>query len=319
LAFDELGPDPSQLATQKYTVSATGVISRTFSLWKQHLVQYIIIVGIIGAGTTALSFVVLFILFETIGILGTDPITYLVSILAFTSLPDMTLIGVSLLFASVVFVVNAILGGAAIKFALDDYSARSGNIRTSLSHSYGKALNFITVQLVISFLGAILLYPGLNLFMNAMALIDITNPYNPIFPPDAIEMVMTGSVLLLVGGLIMIYISPRLAPATAIVIGTNLSAIDSLKKSWAITNGNVLHVIGSWIIFGIAVNVLRLIFDAFMYLLGYVSPMFEPFYLVIESVLFALLFWSLNYIFPVVLYRDLGSRVKESSLDELMI
>jgi membrane-anchored glycerophosphoryl diester phosphodiesterase (GDPDase) len=317
LAFDELGPDQSQLNTQKYTLSATGVVSRTLGLWKRRFVQYIIIVGIIGACTVTGSFIVLFALFGTIGIIGTDPVTYLVSILAFTTLPDLTLIGVTLLFASVVFVVNAILGGAAIKFTLDDYNARNGDIQTSLSHSYGKALNFIAVQLVISFLTAIFLYPGLNLLLNAMTSIDITDPYNPIFPPDAIQMMMVGSTLLMVGVLVMVYISARLAPARAIVIDTNLSAIASLKKSWVLTSGNVMHVIGSWFIFGIAINVLGFLVSAFTYLLGYVG--LYSYSLVIESIIGALLFWALNYIFPVVLYRDLSSRVKESSLDELMI
>jgi len=319
LAFDELGADPSKQTTQKYTVGATGVVSRTLSLWKQHFVQYTIIVGIIGAATIMVSFIILFTLFGIIGVMGTDPILYLVTILFFTSLPDLTLILVSLLFASVVFVINAILGGAAIKFALDDYSARGADIRTSLSHSYGKILNFIAVQLAISFLVSILLYPGLFLVTNVIGIIDISDPYNPIFPPGSIEMLMAGSVLFLVGGLFMIYISARLAPAPAIVIDTNLSAIDSLKKSWAITSGNVVHVIGSRLVFGIAVIVLGLLATAFAYLLGYVNPVFDSFYLVIESILIALLFWALNYIFPVVLYRDLSSRVKESSLDELMI
>jgi hypothetical protein len=317
LAFDELGP--SQMDAQKYTVNATGVVSRTLGLWKRHLLQYIIIVGIVGAGAIAVSFVILFALFGTIGILGTDPVSYLVNTLFFTSLPDLTLIAVSLLFASVVFVINAILGGAAIKYALDDYSAHSVDIRASLSHSYGKILSFISVQLVISLISAILFYPGLLLLTNVMGIIDISDPYNPIFPPGAIEMMMEGFVFLLVGGLITIYFSARLAPTTAIVIDTDLSAIDSLKKSWAITSGNVLHVIGSWFIFGIAIVVLGLLVDAIPYLLSYFNSVFDPYTLVITSILGALLFWSLNYIFSVVLYRDLSSRVKESSLDELMI
>jgi membrane-anchored glycerophosphoryl diester phosphodiesterase (GDPDase) len=317
LAFDELGQSPSQKDAQKYTLSATEVVTRTLGLWKRHLIQYIVIVGIIGAGIVAVSFVVLFALFGTIGVLGTDPVTYLVSFLAFPSLPDPTLIGVTMLFASVAFIVNAILGGAATKFALDDYSANNGDIRTSLSHSFSKALNFIAVQLVTSFLTAILLYPGLNILMNAVLSIDLTDPYNPVFPPDAMEMALTGAVLLLAGGLILIYILPRLAPATAIVIDSNLSAIGSLKKSWALTSGNVMHVIGCWFIFGIIVDIFVVLVNVFTYLLRYVN--LESYALVIESIIGALLFWALNYIFSVVLYRDLSSRVKESSLDELLL
>jgi hypothetical protein len=324
LAFDELGP--SQMDAQKYAVNATGVVSRTLGLWKRHLVQYIIIVGIFGASTTLISFIILFTLFGTIGTLGTDPVSYIVSNLFFTSLPDSNLIVISLLFACVVFIINAILGGAAIKYALDDYGARGGDIRASLSHSYGKILNFIAVQLVISLISAIVFYPGLLLLSNAMGSIDISDPYNPIIPPGAVEMILEGFVILLVGSLITIYFSARLAPTTAIVIDTDLSAIDSLKKSWAITSGNVLHVIGSWFIFGMAFAVLGFLVEGLvflplytMYLFGYISSAFDSFYPVIGGVFTALLFWTLNYIFSVVLYRDLSSRVKESSLDELMI
>jgi len=312
LAFDDLGMDPSKQSTQDYTVNATGVVSRTISVWIRQIAQYIIIFGIIGAVLNVISFLILFTVFERIGVLGTDPLSYFVNIFAMTSLPDLTLIAVSLLFAIVAFIINAILGGAAIKFALDDYNARNGDIRTSFSHSYRKTFNFIAVQLVISFFSSILLLPGFYLLTNAMMNIDISDPFNPVFPPGSLENMMAGSGLIFIGGVILIYISARFAPTLAVVIDTDLSAIGSLKKSWNLTSGNVWHVIGSWIIFGLVVVVFGAIVGAVGYFL-------QPYNLVIDSIVTTLLFGALNFIFPVILYRDLSSRVKESSLDELMI
>ncbi len=312
LAFDELGKESSQQPEQDYTVNATGVVSRTISVWIRQIGQYIIIFGIMAAAMNLISFLILVAMFERIGVLGTDPLSYFVNILTLTSLPDLTLIAVSLLFAIVAFVINAILGGAAIKYALDDYNARRGDIRTSFSHSFGKTFNFIAVQLLISLFNAILLLPGFYFLINAMLLIDISDPFNPIFPPGSLEMMMAGAGLMFVGGIILIYVSARFAVALAAVIDTDLSAIDSLKKSWNLTSGNVWHVIGSWILFGFVVAVLGAIVSTLGYYL-------QPYDVVIPTIVTSLLFSALNFIFPVVLYRDLSSRVKESSLESLMI
>jgi hypothetical protein len=320
LAFDDkLGLGNPQPTAQDYTVSATGLVSRTLGLWSRRLIQYIIIVGIIGVVCTMSSLLLLFTLFGTIGVLQTDPFTYFFNIFIQPSLPDLTLVVVSLLFAIVAFVINAIIGGAAIKFALDDYNTHSGDIRTSFSHSFGKILNFVAVQLVISFLVSILLIPGLILLNNSLGAIDIIDPFNPIFPPGALEMMMMGFIFILAGALIMIYISARLSPTLAIVMDTDLSAIGSLKKSWEITSGNVWHVIAGRILFGIVVIVLGLAVSAFVYPLSFYNIIPETFSSVVENIVIALLFSVLNFIFPVVLYRDLSSRAKGSSLDELML
>ncbi|MFW9960324.1 MAG: glycerophosphoryl diester phosphodiesterase membrane domain-containing protein [Candidatus Thorarchaeota archaeon] len=312
MAFDELGKDSSQQFEQEYTFGATGVVSRTISVWIRQIGQYIIIFGIMTAAMNLISFLILIAIFERIGVLGTDLLSYFVNILTMTSLPDITLIAVSSLFAIVAFVINAILGGAAIKYALDDYNARRGDIRTSFSHSFGKTFKFIAVQLLISLFNAILLLPGTYFFLNAMQLIDISDPFNPIFPPGSLEMMMAGAGLMFVGGIILIYVSARFAVALAAVIDTDLSAFGSLKKSWNLTSGNVWHVIGSWILFGIVVVVLGVIVSSIGYYL-------KPYDVVIPTIVTSLLFGALNFIFTVVLYRDLSSRVKESSLEALMI
>lgn len=317
MAFEKgLGHDPSQPPeiAQDFTVSATGLVSRTISLWTRKLVQYIIIVGIVGAGLTLISFVMLFELFGTIGVLGTDPISYVFSIFTLTTIPDLTLIGVAIMFAIIAFGINAIVAGTAIKFALDDYGERRGDIGRSFSHSFKRTLNIILVQLLLSFLVSVVTTPGLILTSMAMEGIDISDPFNPIFPPGSLELMMQAFGLIIVGGIFLIYISARFAPTLAIVIDTDLSAIDSLKKSWELTSGNVLHVLAAQFLIIIVILVLDLIVN-----LGLTSVLYlSPYVIVVEVIISTLLFSSLNFIFYAVLYRDLISRTGISDLPDFV-
>jgi hypothetical protein len=315
LAFEgELGHDPSQPVAHDYAVSATGLVSRTISLWTRKLAQYIIIVGVIGAACVALSFILLFGLFGTIGTLGADPISYLLSLFFYPE-SDYILLGLSLGFAIFAFILNAIIYGAAIKFTLDEYGGNGGDVSTSFSHSFGRVLNVIIVQIILGFLVAIVLTPATIMTNRAMDMIDITDPFNPIFPPGSVELLMTAFALLMVGGIFLIYVQVRFVPTLAIVIDTDLSAIDSLKRSWGLTSGNFFHVFGGYILLGLAVIVLGLIVSSVLYL-TFLPPSFLS---LIESLVSVLLFGALTYIFTVVIYRDLSSRTVSSTLDDLMI
>lgn len=313
MAFDDdLGLTPSQPSTFDYSVSAIGLMSRTISLWSRKLVQYITIIGIFGAISGVFSFLLLFTLFDSIGVIGADPVSQYFSFFTYTVFPSDFFITVTLLFALVAFIINAIVIGATIKFALDDYGGLGASIGTSFSHSYGRMLNIIIIQLVISFLVSAATVPSLVMISRAMEVIDISDPFNPIFPPGSIELMMEAFALLLIGGIFALYILARLAPTLAIVIDSDLSVIDSLKKSWELTSGNVLHVLAGQILLSITVIVIGGVVGLFTYQL-------YPFDLVVASIVTTLLFGSLNFIFGVVLYRDLRSRTGTSSLEELML
>lgn len=315
MAFeDELGHDPSQPMGQDYVLSATGIVSRTISLWSRKIVQYIIIVGIISTVCIAVSVVLLFTLYGAVGTLGADPISYLISLI-FVPESDFTFLALALGFGILAFILNAIINGAAIKFTLDEYGGYGGGVGTSFSFSLGRLLNIIIVQLILSSLVAIILTPAMILTTQAMDLIDITDPFNPIIQPGAFELLMGAMGLLFVGGTFLIYIQVRFAPTLAIVIDTDLSAIDSLKRSWGLTSGNFLHVFGSYILLSLAVIVLGVIVSAAMAF----TLLLESYLLVIESLITALLFGALSYIFTAVLYRDLSSRTDTSTLQDLMI
>jgi hypothetical protein len=117
-------------------------------------------------------------------------------------------------------------------------------------------------------------------------------------------------LLFIVGGLILVYLQIRFAPAIAIILDTDLSAIDSFKKSWELTSGHTLHVFGGMVLIGIVSFVLSLIVS----IISDLSMLPTDTLSVLDSVLSTLLFGALSYIYAVVLYRDLSSRQDTSEL-----
>lgn len=315
MAFEDgLGTAPSHQREQSDALSAYDIMARTISLWTRKIGQYIVIVGIIGAASAAVSFIILNSLFGLIGTIGTDPLSLLVTLLL-DSAPDFTLIAVTVGFAFFAFVLTAITGGAAIKFTLDEFGGNGGDVGTSFSHSFGRIVNVIILQLILSFFVAVTLTPATILLTQGMDMIDITDFMNPIFPPGSIELVMEGLALFFVGGIFLIYINIRFAPALAVVIDSDLSAIDSLKKSWELTSDNFFHVFGSYILLNVAILILG------MAVTFVVSFIFIPdtYLLVVDAMVSALLFSMLRYIFTAVLYRDLSTRSGVSNLPGFIV
>ncbi len=293
---DELGYDPSQPRDQDYTLGATGLISKTISVWARNIVRYITIVGSIKAACVIASYAILVLMFNTVGTLGADPLSFLINLFFFPS--DFTLLVVSLGFAIFAFVLNAILYGAAIKFTLDEYGGNGGDIGASFSHSLSRVQNFIIVQLILTSVIAIVIIPALtfqaSLSFQAMGLFAL-------------------------GGIFIIYFNTRFAPTLAIVIDTDLSAIGSFKRSWELTSGNFFHVFGS----GLLMNIVVVIFSGIVSVVAYFTYLPDYDQLVLGAVVTALLFSVFNFIFQSVLYRDLISRTHEgsvsSSLDNLRV
>jgi hypothetical protein len=138
MAFeDELGHDSSQPMGQNYTLSATGLVSRTLSLWSGRVVQYILIVGVISAACAAVSVALLFAIFGLVGTIGSDPFSYVISFVM-DPLSDLPLLAVTTGFAIFAFVLNAIVQSAAIKFTLEEYGGTGGSVGASFSYSFRK-------------------------------------------------------------------------------------------------------------------------------------------------------------------------------------
>ena len=190
MAFEEeLGHDPSQPIDMDYTLGASGIISKTISLWTRNIVGYLAVTGFIAAACTIVSYVILVLMFNTVGTLGADPISYLISLFFFSE--EFSLLAASLGFAIFAFILNAIINGAAIKFTLDEYGGTGGNVSASFSHSRKRVLNFILVQLILTFIAAIIIIPVSVYSLEAITMIDMSDPLNPIFPPGSMELLMT--------------------------------------------------------------------------------------------------------------------------------
>ena len=306
MAFDEdLGYDGTQPIDQDYTLSALGLISRAFSLLIGNLANYIVIFGIISAACTVFSVIVYTALVGSLGMFVADPLGYLVTLFMTSTPQPITLVIVQLGFGFFVFLLNIIIAGAAIKYTLDVYGGGlNGNIGASFSHSLSRFVPFLIVQLLTSALAAIVLTPAVFLMDQAMSMIGPFDPLNPIISPEAIALMMQALLYFVVGGIILLYVQIRLAPTLPIVIDTDLSAIDSLKKSWELTSGNMLHIFGATILMGIAIFLIS-------FMVGFATALtFLPvdFLTVLDTVIVTLLFAVVNFIFGVVLYRDLTSR-----------
>ena len=152
MAFeDDLGYDPSQQIDQDYDLSATQLISKTISLWAGRIAQYILIVGVISAASVAVSVLILSVMFGLIGAISADPFGYLISFFM-DPMSDLPLLAVSVGFAFMAFILNAIVNGAAIKFTLDEYGGTGGDVGVSFSHSISRLVNIIFIQIVKMFL-----------------------------------------------------------------------------------------------------------------------------------------------------------------------
>lgn len=312
MAFDDgIGIDSSQPVPEDYVLSATGLVSKTLGLWAHRFVKYIVLVGVLTVFTTLMSFAILLTMFQTIGVLSSDPILYFFSTFALEAPSDWTLFTVTITFGIIAFIIGAIVSGAGIKFALDDYSGHLTDIRECFSRSISRIAQIVIVQLVSTFIVAAAVGPSLAMMTRAMEGIDISDPLNPIIDPEAIQYMLMGSLFLIVGSIFMLYITVRLAPALAVVLDTDLSALDSLKRAWALTGGNFWHVLGGQLLIGIIVAFIGGAVSGFTYLV----LVNNPYGSVLDVVVTSLLFSAPAMVFIAVLYRDLASRKGESGSD----
>jgi hypothetical protein len=308
LAFEDgLGIDPSQPQEEDYVLSATGIMWKTLNLWKRKFVQYVVLVGLASVIMAFSSFILIFTLFGLIGVLPEDPINYVFGIFTLSAPPEMTILVITIIFGVFAFVVNAILSGAAIKFALDDYSGLAAELGESFSQSFGKIGRILTIQLLLTLIVSSVTGPSLGFIMRAFDEIDLTPPIDPYtaFSPEAMQYLMMGMVLLIVGGIVVLVFAIKFAPAIAVVMDTDLSAIDSLKRSWELTSGKFIHVLGSQFCISFAVGFLSLVVTL---PLTFLLPPLDPLVLVIETIILGLLFSARSLIFISVLYRDLLAR-----------
>jgi hypothetical protein len=269
------------------------------------LPSYILIVGLLGVAFGLLQFAVFYALYGTLTFdlllyVSTDIINTLLGLATAEPFVAIEIVIIAIVLTVVRMIVNAVIAGGGIKFALDDYGSRQADVRTSLSFAFSRLSTMIVAQFLLTLIVAGALAPGMYLFLGAFASIDPLNP-----SMEALSAIMMALPFIFIGLVVSLYFSIRLAPTNAVVIAEDLGAIDSLKRAWELTTGNFLHIFGGQILLGIAVGVIALVPGWLLVPLVFYDLALVLYVSVLIS---SLLFIAINYVFAAVLYRDLESR-----------
>lgn len=304
------GPGIDEQAPSKgdFVVSATGLVSRTLSVWGRNILTFVILFGILSAIFTVVRFFVLWMIFGDpgsaqflMGYMGTDPFSFFVGLIALIQIgllpPDVmnTFVSVSLLLMVVSMIVYAVLVGATIKYSIDDYGRGQAELGESVSVALGRSGTLIVAQLIVGLISAVLFAPAL---------------FYMLFAPWTIEALTTSLILMLATFILVLYVSIRLAPTAAVVIVEDNSALDSVRRAFDLTGGQFWHVFGGQIVLGIVVLILDIIVG--MLLLGLTFG-FGWIGGLLPVIISGLLFVAIPYVFQAVLYLDLEARDLETS------
>ncbi|MFX0108051.1 MAG: hypothetical protein ACFE7R_07195 [Candidatus Hodarchaeota archaeon] len=298
------GLEPSKPPTGDFVVGATGLVSRTLTVWSRNIVAYLIIFGVLNVIMIGLQFALLWMVFGADAFIlmqyvASDPMSFILSVFNLILLyPDPTILSMFIPLAAIIMVISmvivAIVAGATIKYAFDDYGPRQADIGSSISYAISKAGAIIGAQLLVGAIGVAILAPAVLYLFTVTSYAELG----------------TALLLFLVCIIVVLYVGVRLAPTIAVVIAEDRGPIDAIKRSWAITSGQFLHIFGGQIVLGIVVVILGLVLGLFI---GVFSLMLGPFFLLISSMISGLIFGAITYVFQVVLYRDLEARHGETS------
>lgn len=304
MVFDE-GPsfeEPGQPYPKDFTVTWTGLVSRTFTLWTRKLIQYIMIAGLPVIIFAVLEFLVLYAFLGSfasiyIGTISSNPLSFILNLFLLTGDLTIMMIIISLTFASVI--ISSFVAGATYKFAFDNYgSPDGGDVRESFSFTIGKLVPLILMQLIVSGIIMAIMLPGLILMMGSIIAFDLAA-------------IVLGFGVMMISLLISLYVTVRLSVAVVLVITEDNSVIDSLKRAFAMTSGQFWHIFAGQILMGIVVLLLGMVLIVIAIPLALVFGSATIGVLVVAvfiGIISQLFFSPMSYIFGIVLYRDLQSR-----------
>ncbi|MFW9802006.1 MAG: hypothetical protein ACFFFC_05110 [Candidatus Thorarchaeota archaeon] len=304
----EIGSGPGideepQQPSANFQAGAGEIVSRTISVYIRRIGAYIVMVGLpsVIIGILGLAFFVL--IFGAAGydyypgVTGFDPISLLMSFLGLLG-PTGIVIFYIVLIGIINTVFLAIINGAGVKYALDNYGNReAGEIGESFSHALGRALTLILTQLVISLI--ILAITSPVIFWAFGALIT----FNPLDPYASLAALLP---ILLVCFILVFFIAVRLTVTTGVVIAEDLSAIDSIKRAWDLTGGNFWHVLGASLLLGIVTLLIGGALSFGVIALYLSDPTIA---MTIGTYLSLLFVGPITNVFQAVLYKDLRSRI----------
>jgi hypothetical protein len=309
------GPEPEQPVTQNFTVSATGLVSRTLSLWFRKIIQYLLIVGVTILVWQFVCLGALWLIWGDLALaltdyIASDPLSFISSIylmILYVDTPYEVLpteqLGAFIIFDFVLMIVGtiiyAIVAGAAIKHALDDYGTRNSDLGKSFSHATGRAFTLIIASIIVSILTSLGFLPAIAVLILSMLTLDLS-------------LLMSALGLLLLGFIFVIYLITRLLPTTAVVIAEDRSAFESIKRAYSLSSGNVIHIFVGYILLMIAIIVIDLVVVLVLGPLVLIGSLIS---FILTILISSLVFGPIPYVFQAVLYKDLVSRSTTQSQD----
>ncbi|MHA2425246.1 MAG: hypothetical protein ACXAEF_10680, partial [Candidatus Thorarchaeota archaeon] len=275
---------------------------RTISLFGREISGYLLIALIPILINIGIQVVVLYLVFPgsilaLLGSFGTDPFTILLTLFSSTADPLYLMVAIPLMFVGIV--VSAIVAGAVIKLALDDYGTPGrGDWRESMSFALGRIVTIIVVQLLVAFVMIVCMMPGIVLTFMALATLDLM-------------MMLYGLILMYLGIPIALYLTTRLAPAPAVVIAEDHGAIDSLKRAYSLSSGQFWHIFAGTLLLGVVVLIIGGVIGfatAPILLMGLTDPVTALLLLSAMTIISSIVTTPISQIFFAVLYRDLMAR-----------
>ena len=302
------GASPEGQPSQDYSLSATGLVSRTISLWTKKLLPFIIMIGGILAMYTIVEVVVGYYVLDQIWTAGlpSDFQSYLTQIVYWLLYPAEVaetfglLMTISTVFLFLGLIVAAVVVGATIKYTLDTYTTGGEDIGSSMSFSFSRFIPMVLVILIINLLFGLLLAPGAAISLRALELMDPLDPLSLV----GFDELINGALLTFGLSIPILYIAVRLAPAFAVIIAEDVSASEALSRAFQMTRGNFMHVFAAWALIFIVNFFIDFAIDLLVGMLLGFGPLSSIIYVMVGLLIAS----PINYIFFTVLYKDLESR-----------
>ncbi len=296
------GARPVDKVPREYRLSALGLVSRTLSLYGRRILEYILLIGLLGIMYTLLSYAVLWIIFpsqalDLIDLVATDPLSVVLNLLLFAVAPEESA-AILLILMVAGMIILAASAGAAIRLTLSDYAdPGSSSVSGSLSYSISRIAPLIGVQLVVGLISLAIFLPGILFAFGILFLVLIGQQVS-------IELLLLAVIALIGSLIVVVYVNVRLSPALAVCVAENNGTVDSVKRAWGLTGGNFWHIVGARLLLGLLIGMLGAVIAFFFNETGVLGEWSS----ITSSLVVALFFNPIDYVFQAVLYRDLEAR-----------
>jgi hypothetical protein len=302
-------PDLASDVDDDFLVNVTTLISKTANLYSAKIGVYVLMIGLtqflwgLLGNLLFFSSSPFFRPFYT-ATMGTDPFALLTSVLNLIGFSSSSIIW-NLVFYSVGAVIFAVVCGGAIRYILNIYRDHlQGNAKTCFSFAKSRAGTLISIQLVIGSVVLLIVSPILIALVEGIVVLYPIQPYSYL---NALIYYLPPVVICFLGAF---YVSVRFTLAPVAALAEDLNMQNSLRRSWELTRGNLIHTFKGALLIMILLGVLTsaMTFLALMLFFG-----FSVWMTIIPAAINQLFLSPIFCVFEVVLYMDLLARKKSKN------